>query len=227
MLHSGAKGTLFSARFDAGYAQLATKYRVQYKVKDKSWFAKRRIRLGTYLSCDFIPTTLVSSLKEHLMHKERSVVLLLDHLTNQGNFGAILRSAYYFGVDLVIHPKSESVGNTKARVESSTGAFSQVPRYIANIHQAISQLKELGFWIYALDMEGNDIRSVQFSEKIALVVGSEDKGLSHLTKQKSDTLVSIVGKRERIASGVLDSLNASVATGIACYVACADMYKKK
>lgn len=140
-------------------------------------------------------------------------ILILDEIQDPHNFGAIIRTAEVFGVDGIIIPKRRSVGITPIVYKSSVGAVEHVKiAKVNNINNTIDFLKENNIWIYGADMATDKyIYSENLKGPIALVVGSEGKGISKLTKEKCDILVKIP------MSGQINSLNASVAGGIVMY----------
>ncbi len=138
------------------------------------------------------------------------LVVMLDGIEDPNNFGAILRSCDAFGVDGVIirNTGNVSLNSTVARV--STGAVHHVSVCgVTNLSQAISELKDAGYWIVSSDGEASlSYDQVDYKSPIALVVGSEGFGVSHLVLKRSDFVVKIP------MVGHVNSLNASVATGI-------------
>ena len=147
-----------------------------------------------------------------LLEKETSLVLLLDGITDPHNYGAVLRSADKFGVDLVIIPERKSVRDTDTVSVTSVGANSYVNQVIIpNLTHAINFLKNKGFWVYGADLEGEPIHKINLTGKIALVMGSEGKGIRGVIKEKCDICVTIP------CTGHIDSLNVSVAAGILLY----------
>lgn len=149
---------------------------------------------------------------KELAIKEKSVVLILDSITDPQNVGAILRSADQFGVDLVILPEHRSATDFEVISRTSAGASSWVKIVLVpNLVRSIEQLKSAGFWIYGADAGGSPAHTIDISEKAALVMGSEGSGIARLLRQKCDTILSIP------TQGKLDSLNVSVATGILLY----------
>lgn len=157
-----------------------------------------------------------SSLDEILnTAKERNEVpfiVILDKITDPMNLGAIIRSAACVGAHGVIVQQHRAVGLTPSAVRASAGAVEHVKvARVTNINQTIRDLKNQGIWVYAADVKGEDYRKVDFSGACALVIGSEGEGISQLTLDLCDQAVSIP------MSGVIDSLNASVAAGILLY----------
>jgi 23S rRNA (guanosine2251-2'-O)-methyltransferase len=142
-----------------------------------------------------------------------ALVLLLDHITDGQNLGAILRSADQFGVDLVVVPAHGAAGSEQGAVlRSSAGAAAWVPlAREANLVAVIGTLQEAGFWVYGGDSTGTPAPETPFAPRAALVLGSEGQGLARLIAKHCDTLVSIP------TAGHIDSLNVSVAAGILLY----------
>jgi len=143
---------------------------------------------------------------------ESSLVLILDGITDPNNFGAVMRSADQFDVDAVVVPRDNSAHESPAAVKASAGAMSYVPIVVvANLVRAITVLKEGGFWVYGADMEGSPLWEAELSGRIAIIMGSEGKGIRRLTAESCDGILSIP------THGHIDSLNVSVAAGIILY----------
>lgn len=143
---------------------------------------------------------------------ETGLVVLLDGVTDPQNYGAILRSADQFGVDLVLIPARRSASDTPAVSSASAGAVAWVPHaVVTNLTRALGQLKDKGFWIYGADMDGTPAPQAKLTGRVALVLGSEGKGLSRLVRDTCDVIVSIPTR------GRIDSLNVSVSAGILLY----------
>ena len=141
-----------------------------------------------------------------------SLVVLLDGITDPHNVGAILRSCDLFGVDLVVIPsrRAAPVNETVKRISAGAAAYVPVVEE-TNIRRAVSQLKEAGYWTYAADVSGEAPWNVNLEERIALVLGSEGKGVRRVVREECDGLISIP------TQGHIDSLNVSVAAGILMY----------
>lgn len=143
---------------------------------------------------------------------EDPFVIVCDNLEDPHNLGAILRTAEACGAHGVIIPKRHGVSLTYAVGKASAGAIEYVPvARVTNLSAALEELKEQGLWVYAADMGGEPYDKVDFSGPVALVVGSEGKGVSRLVREKCDFIVSLPMK------GRINSLNASVAAGILMY----------
>jgi 23S rRNA (guanosine2251-2'-O)-methyltransferase len=147
---------------------------------------------------------------EDFLNKES--LIILDGIQDPHNFGAIIRSAEVFGFEGIIIPKRGSVTLNATVFKTSAGAANIVPvAKVANLVQAIGELKKQGFWIYGADMDGDDLRNTEISGKIALVIGAEGFGLSRLVKENCDCRISIS------MYGKINSLNASVAAAVCMY----------
>lgn len=139
-------------------------------------------------------------------------VLILDHLEDPHNFGAIIRTCAAVGIKSIIIPKDRSVGVTDVVVKTSVGTINYVKIIMVNnLVATMKKLKKDGFFIYAASMEGQDFRKIDYSTKRALVIGNEGSGISRLVKEESDVLVSIPMNKN------VESLNASVAASILIY----------
>ena len=138
--------------------------------------------------------------------------LVCDELEDPHNLGAVIRTAECAGAHGVIVPKRHSVGLTWAVGKASAGAVEHLPvARVGNLAAFIDQLKERGVWVYAADMDGSPWCQTDFTGPVALVIGSEGKGVGRLIKEKCDFTVSLPLK------GKINSLNASVAAGVLCY----------
>lgn len=145
---------------------------------------------------------------------DHACLIILDGIEDPHNLGAILRSADAAGVAAVIIPKhgAASLNATVAKV--STGAIDTVDTVmVTNLSSCIETLKEKGFWVYASDFndKAQDYRKVKYSEKCALVIGSEGQGISRLVLKNSDVVVKIP------MMGQVTSLNASVSAALLMY----------
>jgi 23S rRNA (guanosine2251-2'-O)-methyltransferase len=139
-------------------------------------------------------------------------VLILDGITDPQNFGAILRVAEGFAVDLVVIPQHESVGLTPAAVKASAGASEWVPvAQVTNLSRAIEQLKEAEYWVYAAAGGGDRPAQVDFRGKVAIVMGSEGKGIRRNVLEHCDRVITIP------MFGHVESFNVATAAAIICY----------
>jgi len=139
---------------------------------------------------------------------DKDFILILASLTDVGNIGAIVRSAYALGVDAIIACGVKNLA-LEPIVRTSTGALIDMPFAIEqNIHNVLNDLKMSGFTSYGADMGGIDIRDVKLKQKRVLVLGNEGEGLSNRVVSKLDEVVSISMAHS------FDSLNVSVAGAI-------------
>jgi len=139
-------------------------------------------------------------------------VLILDSITDPQNFGAILRVADGFGIDLVVIPEHESVGLTPAAVKASAGASEWVKvAQVTNLARAIEALQKAEFWVYAAAAAGDRPADIDFRGKVALVMGNEGKGIRRNVLEHCDRIVTIP------MSGHIDSFNVATAAAVLCY----------
>ncbi len=144
---------------------------------------------------------------------ETARAFLLDGVTDPQNLGAILRSVRAFGLDGVVLPADRSCPVTGAVFRASAGAAAHVPVVqVTNLVRAIERLQEAGFWLYAAEGgEGAELSGFRPAKRTAIVLGSEEKGIRRLAREKCDGSLRI-----GMAKGV-DSLNVSVAAGILAF----------
>ena len=139
-------------------------------------------------------------------------VILPDELEDPHNLGAIVRTAEAAGVHGVIIPKRRSALLTPAAAKAAAGALEHLPVVrVNNLCAAIDELKERGCWVYAADMDGELYCSTKLDGPVALVIGSEGRGVGRLVREHCDAAVSLP------MYGNITSLNASVAAGILIY----------
>ncbi|MBL8966613.1 MAG: 23S rRNA (guanosine(2251)-2'-O)-methyltransferase RlmB [Spirochaetaceae bacterium] len=144
--------------------------------------------------------------------RETALILVLDHIEDPQNFGALIRSADVFACDLVIAPKRRAAPLSEAAARASAGALAHVPvALVANLGEALRRLEEAGFWRYAADMDGDSLPKADLPKKLALVMGNEGAGVSRLLRDECDGALSIP------QSGHVDSLNVSAAGAVFMY----------
>jgi len=142
--------------------------------------------------------------------KRGDFVLILSGLTDVGNIGAIVRSAYALGVDGIVISKISTI-NVEGVARASAGALFDMPIVLEkDLNSVINELKQVGFLSYCADMSGEDIRKVKTAKKRVLIMGSEGEGLSKKILSNCDKIVKIEMQRE------FDSLNVSTACAILC-----------
>ena len=140
--------------------------------------------------------------------------LVLDGIEDPHNLGSIIRVAECGGLDGIIIGKHRSASVTDTVMRISEGGANHVAiAKETNINNAIDALKEAGVWVYGLELGGGDLYKTNLKGRIAIVIGGEDTGINRLTKQKCDGVVTIQ------MHGKINSLNASVACGVAVFEA--------
>ena len=145
---------------------------------------------------------------------ENDLIIMLDHLEDPHNFGAIIRTCEAAGVKGIIIPKDRSVTVNSTVMKVSTGALENVKVCeVTNLGQTIDYLKKKGFWIVGTDMEGTNYRKIDYSGKTCIIIGNEGKGMGDINTKKCDFIATIPMK------GSINSLNASVAAGIIIFEA--------
>lgn len=141
-------------------------------------------------------------------------IVLCDGIEDVHNLGSILRVCECAGVDGVVIPKNGSASVTESVIRISAGAAEHIKvAKVPSLNHAIETLQKNGYWVYALEAGGEDLYAEDFSGNIALVVGGEDSGVKRLTKERCDKVLSLP------LYGQVNSLNASVALGVATYEA--------
>ena len=149
---------------------------------------------------------------ESVKDKEECLIVVLDGVEDPHNLGSIIRVCECAGADgLIIGThRSASVTDTVMRISEGSANHLKIAK-VVNINQAVDTLKENGIWTYALELGGGDIYKSDLKGKVSLVVGGEDTGVNKLTVKKCDGIVTIP------LAGKVNSLNASVATGIGVF----------
>ena len=137
------------------------------------------------------------------------IVVMLDHLEDPHNFGAIIRTCEAAGIKDIIIPKDRSVKVNSTVMKTSAGCLDRVNIYeVTNLVQTINYLKKNNYWIIGTDMEGTDYKQIDYKGKIVIIIGNEGNGISRLVKESCDFIATIP------MQGEVNSLNASVAAGI-------------
>ena len=141
--------------------------------------------------------------------KDNPILVMLDHLEDPHNFGAIIRTCEALGIDGIIIPNDRSVNINGTVVKTSVGAIYNMPIIrVVNLGNAIEKLRDIGYWIIGTDMVGTDYTEIDYNMPVCLVIGNEGKGISKLIKNNCDFMATIP------MSGNINSLNASVSCGI-------------
>lgn len=139
-------------------------------------------------------------------------VILCDGIEDVHNLGSIIRVAECAGADGVVIPAQKSAAVTEAVIRISAGAANHIKvAKVPSLNAALEKLKNSGYWAYALEADGQSIYEADLSGNVALVIGGEDSGVRRLTRERCDGVLSLP------LLGKVNSLNASVALGIAAY----------
>lgn len=146
---------------------------------------------------------------EELLYKDNPLLVILDHLEDPHNLGAILRTCEAAGIKDIIIPKDRSVSINSTVMKTSAGCLDRVRiSEVTNLVNTINYLKNKGYWIIGTDMNGTDYKTLDYKGKIVIVIGNEGKGITRLVKESCDFIASIP------MYGSVNSLNASVAAAI-------------
>ena len=146
--------------------------------------------------------------------EDESLIVILDHLEDPHNLGAIIRTCEAAKVSGIIIPKDRSVSVNSTVMKISAGALEMVKiSQVTNLAQTIEYLKKQGYWIVGTDMQGTNYHEIDYKGKTAIIIGNEGKGMSNIVRKNCDFIASIPMK------GQINSLNASVAAGIIIFEA--------
>ncbi len=163
---------------------------------------------GIVLEIDDIKTYDLDEIVDNI-DKEYPLLVMLDHLEDPHNFGAIIRTCEALGIDGIIIPNDRSVNINGTVVKTSVGAIEYVPIIrVPNLNTTIKKLKDKGYWIVGTDMSSTDYRTIDYKVPICLVIGNEGKGISKIVRDNCDYIATIP------MTGKINSLNASVSCGI-------------
>ncbi len=157
--------------------------------------------------------SMLSVLSKVLKEKKNPFVFILDGVTDVHNYGAIIRNAYFFGVDAIVVPKNNSAPLNEKVYEISSGAAYHIPILVeTNLANVIEQLKKSNFWIYYASEKGQTkLQDMKFDVPIAVILGNEHSGVRSLLQKNSDGSICIESKTD------FDSLNVSAASAIIAY----------
>lgn len=197
---------------DKEIISLIEKRNLKYVIMDKNDLSRfeKFSHQGIILDIeDFV----YSDLNE-LITDESSTIVILDHLEDPHNLGAIIRTCESAGINGIVIPKDRSVSVNSTVMKTSAGALENMKiSIVTNLNNTIKKLKDKGFWIIGTDMDGTDYRKIDYSGKCAIVIGNEGSGMSKSVQDSCDFIAKIP------MYGKINSLNASVAAGIVIYEA--------
>lgn len=196
---------------DKSLISLVEKCKIPYEFADKMQLDRlaKGKHQGIILDVsEFSYLSLVDLMKD----SENQLLLILDHLEDPHNLGAIIRTSEAAGVDGIILPVNRSASVNATVMKTSAATALDIPIcQVVNLKQAIAFLKDHGFWIVGTDMTGENYRDIDYRGKIALVVGNEGEGMSRIIENSCDFVAKIP------MYGKVNSLNASVSAGIMIY----------
>ena len=143
-----------------------------------------------------------------------NLIVMLDHIEDPHNFGAIIRTCEAAGVSGIIIPSDRSVEVNPTVIKTSVGTTEKMKIVrVTNLNSTIKYLKDKGYWIFGTDMEGTNYTELDYKGKTVIICGNEGSGMSKLTKDNCDFIATIP------MNGEVNSLNASVATAIVVFEA--------
>ncbi len=171
------------------------------------------VHQGVALSCQPLEESSVEDLARQGEQKGKSLILILDQVTDPHNIGAILRSACAFGADGMVLQRKHAPEVTSVMAKTACGALEYVPMaYETNLSRSIETLQKEGYFVIGLDEHGEKtIAQLPAYDKCVLVLGAEGPGLRRLIKENCDTLARLPMK------GEMPSINVSNAAAVALY----------
>ena len=189
--------------------QLIKQHGLKYTIVDNRFLDNKvdGLHQGIVIEVDDVETYDLDFIKN--IKKERPVLVMLDHLEDPHNFGAIIRTCEALGANAIIIPNDRSVSINATVVKTSAGAIYNMPIIkVSNLGVAIKKLKEQGYWIVGTDMQGENYATLDYNMPTCLIIGNEGKGISKSIKEMCDFMATIpmIGK--------INSLNASVSLAI-------------
>jgi 23S rRNA (guanosine2251-2'-O)-methyltransferase len=201
---------------DQNFIRMLKDYRIKYEFLPQNVINKKYGDKNGGIVAEIVEyeyQTLDKVIKKTSQKTDGGVIIILDGLEDPHNLGAILRTADATGMNGVIIPKNRSVSLNSTVAKVSTGAIEHVDcAQVTNLVNAMNDLKKAGYWIVGLELDGSiDYRKQDYLGKIAVVIGSEGKGISRLVKENCDFKVFIP------MVGHVNSLNASVSASILFY----------
>lgn len=194
---------------DKEILMLIKKKNIKYKIVSNNILDNKvdGLHQGIVIEVDDLETYDFDYIKT--IKKENPLIVMLDHLEDPHNFGAIIRTSEALGVDAIIIPNDRGVGVNSTVVKTSAGAIYNMPIIRVNSLMAtLDKLKSVGYWIVGTDMQGEDYREIDYNMPICLIIGNEGNGMSKPVTDACDYIAKIP------MTGKINSLNASVSCGI-------------
>lgn len=194
---------------DKKVIELIKKKKIKYNIVPNKYLDNRvdGMHQGIILEVDDVETYDLDYLKN--IKKDNPTLVMLDHLEDPHNFGAIIRTCEALGIDAIIIPNDRNVGVNATVVKTSAGAIYNMPIIrVVNLATTIKKLKDMGYWVVGTDMDGTDYTRIDYNCPICLIIGNEGHGMSKIITDNCDYIASIP------MMGKINSLNASVSCGI-------------
>lgn len=194
---------------DKDIFELIKKRRIKYTIVPNKFLDNKvdGLHQGIVIEVDDVETFDYDFIKS--IKKDRPILVMLDHLEDPHNFGAIIRTCEALGADAIIIPNDRNVSVNPTVVKTSAGAIYNMPIVrVANLGATINKLKDDGYWIVGTDMTGDDYTKIDYNAPICIIIGNEGHGMSKVIRDNCDFIAEIpmVGK--------INSLNASVSCAI-------------
>ncbi len=197
---------------DKAILSLIEKRKLNYEYLDKSKLAQfeKKSHQGIILDVeDFAYSTI-----DEMLSDDTDTVIMLDHIEDPHNLGAIIRTSEAAGIKWIIIPKDRSALVNSTVMKTSAGAVQNINiALVTNLNDTIKKMKKAGFWIVGTDMDGTDYHDIDYSGKTCIIIGNEGKGISKSIESSCDFIAKIP------MYGKINSLNASVAAGIIMFEA--------
>lgn len=194
---------------DKEVIELIKKKKIKYNIVPNKYLDNKveGMHQGIILEVDDVETYDLDYLKN--IKKDNPTLVMLDHLEDPHNFGAIIRTCEALGIDAIIIPNDRNVGVNATVVKTSAGAIYNMPIIrVVNLATTIKKLKDMGYWVVGTDMDGTDYTRIDYNCPICLIIGNEGHGMSKIITDNCDYIASIP------MMGKINSLNASVSCGI-------------
>lgn len=181
-----------------------------YKLLDK--LTEKANHQGVVIEIDEVSFYTIDEAIESERDIKKTMWIAVDSVTDPQNFASIIRSAVGLGFTTLVFGENRNCQITPSVEKIACGAIERIKMVrVVNLNQALIYLKDRNFWIYGADVNGRDVRNVEFNFPVVLVVGSEGEGLHKKTREHCDELVKIPQIKD------FNSLNVSVAAGILMY----------
>ena len=201
---------LLSDRFhDTEIFNLIREHNLRYTIVENKVLDNKvdGLHQGIILEVDDVKTYDFDFIKD--IKTDNPIIVMLDHLEDPHNFGAIIRTAEALGVQAIIIPNDRSVPINATVVKTSAGAIYNMPIVrVSNLLATITKLKNMNYWIVGTDMKGENYSKIDYNMPVCLIIGNEGSGISKVIKDNCDFMASIP------MTGKINSLNASVSCGI-------------